>query len=131
MEHFCVMNAYRKIIDGLFEKNKIIHLYLIGENMMDKRRSAKAIIKWDINPSGFQVNEWIRDIVVIFGEIKGKQIIGDTWTVLVNIKGFIENTWDTNADVAFIVDVAPWHLLIKGFSFKFWNGMDIVTVIII
>jgi hypothetical protein len=97
---------------------------------VDKRRSVKALIKWEKDPSNFPVNEWLRDIVVIFGKIEGKQILGDAWTVLVKITEVIGNTWDTNADVAFIVDEAPWHLFEKGFSFKLWHGRDIATVTI-
>jgi hypothetical protein len=43
---------------------------------LDKRRTATALITWKIDPNNFPVNKWIRDIVVIFGEIKDKQILG-------------------------------------------------------
>jgi hypothetical protein len=93
--------------------------------------SAKAIIKWEFNPSSLAANEWLRDIVVIFGEVVGKQIIGDTWTVLVRITGFIPDTWNTYADVAFLVKEAPSHLLVEGYSFTLWAGRNIATVTII
>lgn len=94
-------------------------------------RCCKAIIQWDKDPTNFSINEWIRDIVVNYGEIKDKKFYGDTWTVLVRITKHIDGTWNTYADVAFIVDEAPWHLLDSGYSFKLWAGRDIATVIII
>lgn len=53
---------------------------------------------------------------------------GDTWTVLVRITSQVEGTWDTYADVAFIVDEAPWHLWEPGYSFNLWAGKDVATV---
>ncbi|MBU7316043.1 hypothetical protein [Paenibacillus oleatilyticus] len=93
-----------------------------------ERRSCKAIIEWDKDPSHFPVNEWLRDIVVNFGKIENNRFYGDTWTVLVKVNKLIYDTWNTEADVAFIVDEAPWHLLETGFSFKLWAGRDIATV---
>ncbi|MFC5649519.1 hypothetical protein ACFPYJ_10310 [Paenibacillus solisilvae] len=98
---------------------------------MDDSRLAKALIQWDLNPSGFLVKEWLRDIVVNFGQIENKQFYGDTWTVLVRITEFIDDSWLTYADVAFVVDEAPWHLLEKDYSFKLWAGRDIAIVTII
>ncbi|MGC5327683.1 hypothetical protein [Brevibacillus sp. SYSU BS000544] len=95
------------------------------------RKSAKAMINWDIDPSNLPTNEWIRDIVMNTGEIRGNRIYGDTWTVLVRITSHINGTWDTFADVAFIVDEAPWHLLKKDYTFTLWSGKDIATVTII
>lgn len=96
-----------------------------------ERRSCKAIIEWDKDPSRLPLNEWLRDIVVHFGEIKNRTMLGDTWTVLVRINGFVADTCHTYADVAFIVDEAPWHLLENGYSFKLWSGRDIATVTIL
>ncbi|KEQ21672.1 hypothetical protein [Paenibacillus tyrfis] len=93
-----------------------------------KRRSCKAIIEWDKDPSLFPVNEWLRDIVVNFGKIENNRFYGDTWTVLVKVNKLIDDAWNTEADVAFIVDEAPWHLLEAGFSFNLWAGRDIATV---
>ncbi|QSF45664.1 hypothetical protein [Paenibacillus tianjinensis] len=97
---------------------------------MDKR-FIKAHISWKKDPSKFPVNEWMRDIVVHYGEIKDKILYGDTWTVLVRITRHIEGTWDTYADVAFIVDEAPWELLETGYRFNLWAGKDIAIVTII
>lgn len=77
------------------------------------------------------MNEWMRDIVVNYGEIKDKIFYGDTWTVLVRITRHIDGTWDTYADVAFIVDEAPWQLLETGYRFNLWAGRDIATVTIV
>jgi len=44
---------------------------------------------------------------------------------------FLCATWDTYADVAFIMDEAPWHLLEKGYSFNLWAGKDIAVITII
>ncbi|MFE6795376.1 hypothetical protein [Paenibacillus chitinolyticus] len=98
---------------------------------MDNRRFIKAFIKWEKDPSQFPASEWMRDIVVNYGEIKDKTFYGDTWTVLVRITRHIEGTWDTYADVAFIVDEAPWKLLETGYSFNLWAGKDIAVVTII
>ncbi|PUA36420.1 hypothetical protein C8Z91_23725 [Paenibacillus elgii] len=98
---------------------------------MVERRHCNAIIEWDKDPSHYPTNVWLRDIVVIYGEIIDKKIYGNTWTVLVRITQLIDNSWSTYADVAFIVDEAPWHLLEKGYSFKLWAGRDIATVTIL
>ncbi|WP_373231485.1 hypothetical protein [Cohnella sp.] len=95
------------------------------------RKSVKALIKWNKDPSRYADNEWLRDIVANFGGIKDKKFYGDTWTVLVRITKYIEGTWDTYADVAFIVDEAPWQLLVTGYSFNLWAGKDIATVTIV
>lgn len=95
------------------------------------RRFVKALIKWNKDPIHFPVNEWMRDIVVNFGEIKNKTFYGDTWTVLVRITRHIDGTWDTYADVALIVDEAPWQLLETGYSFNLWAGKDIAIVTIV
>ncbi|NEN82591.1 hypothetical protein [Paenibacillus elgii] len=96
-----------------------------------ERQSCKAIIEWDKDPSCFPVNEWLRDIVVNFGKVGNNKFYGETWTVLVKVNKLIDDTWNTEADVAFIVDEAPWHLLETGFSFKLWAGRDIATVTIL
>ncbi|WP_284640783.1 hypothetical protein [Paenibacillus silviterrae] len=83
-----------------------------------ERKSVRAIIQWHQDPSKHPVNEWISDIVVNFGEIQGKKLMGETWTVLVKNTSFIEGTWNTYALVDFIVDEAPSHLLIPDFNFK-------------
>ena len=98
---------------------------------MDNRRFIKALINWRKDPSKFPVNEWMRDIVVNYGEIRDKTFFGDTWTVLVRITRHIDGTWDTYADVAFIVDEAPWQLLETGYSFNLWAGKDIALATII
>ncbi|CAI6079523.1 hypothetical protein [Cohnella sp. JJ-181] len=97
-----------------------------------ERRYCKAIIEW-INgkdPNKFPLNEWLHDIVVIFGEVVGKIIHGDAWTVLVRVTEVIDES-HTYADVAFIVEEAPWHLLEPGYSFKLWAGRDIAAVTIL
>ncbi len=96
-----------------------------------ERRFEKAHIKWNNNPILFPVNEWMRDIVVNFGETRDKTFYGDTWTVLVRITKHIDGTWETYADVAFIVDEAPWQLLTTGYSFNLWAGKDIATATIV
>lgn len=96
-----------------------------------ERRFAKALIKWNKTPVLFPVNEWMREIIVSFGEIHDKTFYGDTWTVLVRITKHIDGTWDTYANVAFIVDEAPWQLLTTGYSFKLWAGKEIATVTIV
>lgn len=93
-----------------------------------ERKYSKALIEWDNNPNQFPVNEWLKDLVMNFGIIDGKVFSGDTWTVLVRITEFIDDTWHTYADVAFIVDEAPWQLLINGYSFKLWHGREVATV---
>lgn len=95
------------------------------------RRFVKAFINWNKDPSRIPVNEWIKGIVVHYGEIKDKTFYGDTWTVLVRITKHNDNTWDTYADVAFIVDEAPWQLLETGYSFNLWSGNDFATVTIV
>ncbi|MFC3803832.1 MULTISPECIES: hypothetical protein [unclassified Cohnella] len=99
---------------------------------MMERRHCKAIIEWDKDKdtSKFPLNEWLRDIVVIFGEVVGKVIHGDVWTVLVRVTEVVDDS-HTYADVAFIVDGAPWHLLEPGFSFKLWAGREIAAVTIL
>lgn len=52
---------------------------------MNDIRHAQALITWHRDPSKFSRNEWIRDIVVDYGEIIGGVMHGDTWTVLVRI----------------------------------------------
>ncbi|WP_127530106.1 hypothetical protein [Paenibacillus kobensis] len=98
---------------------------------MDNQRFVKAHIHWKKDPSKFPVNQWIRDIVVNYGETKDKTFYGETWTVLVKITRPIDGTWDTYADIAFIVDEAPWQLLETGYSFNLWAGKDIAAVTII
>lgn len=95
------------------------------------RRPVQALIHWDIDPSRLPLNEWIRDLIVNFGQIKDKTLYGDSWTVLVRITKPMEGTRDTYADVAFIVDEAPWHLLEPGFCFKLWAGKEVATVVIL
>ncbi len=41
-----------------------------------ERRFEKAHIKWNNNPILFPVNEWMRDIVVNFGEPEIKHFMG-------------------------------------------------------
>lgn len=98
---------------------------------METRRSVKAIVTWYKDPSRFQVNECLRDIIVNVGELRDGVFYGDSWTVLVRITDFVDGTWDTYSDVAFIVDEAPWHLLEKGYSFKLWHGRDIAKLTIL
>lgn len=95
---------------------------------MDDIRHSQALITWHRDPSKFSRNEWIRDIVVDYEEIIGGGTQGGTWTVLVRITSQVEGTWDTYADVAFIVDEAPWHLWVPGYSFNLWAGKDVATV---
>lgn len=82
-------------------------------------------------PRRVSSKQWLRDHVVNYGEIKDKTIFGDTWTVLVRITRHIDGTWYTYADVAFIVDEAPWQLLESGYSFNPWARNDIAKVNII
>ncbi|MGO4108713.1 hypothetical protein [Paenibacillus sp. YAF4_2] len=95
---------------------------------METIRSVKAIISWDRDPTKYELNIWLRDLIVHFGIIEGRQLMGDAWTVSVRVTGFIEGTWDTYADVGFIVDEAPWHELVSGYTFRLWAGKEIATV---
>ncbi|WP_219837591.1 hypothetical protein [Paenibacillus sp. R14(2021)] len=95
---------------------------------MESSRSVKATITWEKDPARFLLNTWITDIIVNYGELKGKHFIGDSWTVPVRITSFVEGTWDTFADVGFLVDEAPWHLLVSGYTFRLWAGKEIATV---
>jgi len=96
-----------------------------------ERRSCQAIIEWDKDPASFPINEWLQDLVVNFGKIENNKLCGETWTVLVKISSSIGGTWNTYAEVAFIVDEAPWHLLKPGYRFKLWVGKDIAAVNIV
>ncbi|PWW08731.1 hypothetical protein DFQ01_101457 [Paenibacillus cellulosilyticus] len=98
---------------------------------MTDRRYVKAIISWRRDPSQLPVNEWLRDFIIHMGEIKDRSLQGDTWTVLVRVTGHINETWDTHADVAYLVDEAPWIMLEAGYSFKLWAGKDNADVTII
>ncbi|MFF2480906.1 hypothetical protein [Paenibacillus sp. NPDC058071] len=98
---------------------------------MSNKRFVEALIKWDRDPSMCPLNEWMRDFVVTYGPIKEKTFYGDTWTVLVRITRQMEGTWDTYADIAFIVDEAPWEKLESGYSFHLWAGRNIAVVTII
>jgi len=91
--------------------------------------SVKAIIKWDFDPLSLPFHEWIRDLIVITGEIRGREIT-EAWTVLVKVVERIPESWDTYAEVKYITDDAPWHLWHQGYSFKLWNGRDVATVMI-
>ncbi len=96
-----------------------------------EQRHCKAIIEWYQDPSDYALHTWLRDIVMIDGEIVDRQIIGSTWTVPVRITSFVDDTWQTYADVGFLVDEAPWDLLISGYTYKLWAGKDIATVTIL
>ncbi|WP_438498376.1 hypothetical protein [Paenibacillus sp. IHBB 3054] len=74
---------------------------------------------------------WKPPVSRSYGEIKDRIFYGNTWTVLVRITRHIDGAWDTYADVAFIVDEAPWQLLEAGYSFNLWAGKDIAIVTII
>lgn len=80
---------------------------------MDDIRHAQALITWYRDPSSFSRDEWIRDIVVHYGEIIDRVMHRDTWTVLFRIISQVEGTWDTYADVAFLL--TP-HLGICGYQ---------------
>jgi len=95
---------------------------------LESTRSLKSIIAWERDPNNYARNVWLRDLIVYNGEIKGKQFIGDTWTMPVRITGMIEGTWNTYADVCFLVDEAPWHDLVSGYTFRLWAGSEIATV---
>ncbi|MCY9659965.1 hypothetical protein P5G65_16055 [Paenibacillus chondroitinus] len=95
---------------------------------MDTNCSLRAIITWERDPSNIPKDVWLRDLIVNYGEIIGKTFTGDCWTVPVKVTGFIEGTWDTYADVRFLVEEAPWHLLVGGYCFKLWAGKEIATV---
>jgi hypothetical protein len=95
---------------------------------METIRSVKALITWDTDPSKFPCNTWLQDIIVHFGITEGKQLTGEAWTVQVKISGLIEGTWDTYADVQFLVDDAPWQDLISGYTFRLWAGREVATV---
>lgn len=91
--------------------------------------SAKALIRWEFDPSPLPLNEWLRDLVVITGEIRGREVT-EAWTVLVKIVDRVPESWNSYAEVKFITESAPWHLWQQGFSFKLWNGKDVATVTI-
>lgn len=91
---------------------------------------TRAIIHWEIDPSSLPNHEWLRDLVVITGEIRGREIT-EAWTVLVKVIEQIPESWDTNAEVKFITESAPWHLWRKGYSFKLWSGKNVATVTIL
>ncbi|MEW9701958.1 hypothetical protein [Paenibacillus sp. SI8] len=95
---------------------------------MEDRRSAKAKIEWYKDPSRYPLNVWLRDIIVNYGELKDRTFTGQSWTFLVRVTSLVEDSWSIYADVAFIVDEAPWHLLVKGYSFNLWAGREIATV---
>ncbi|MDI4648034.1 hypothetical protein [Cohnella hashimotonis] len=59
-----------------------------------ERKHRKAIIEWDKDkdPNKFPLNEWLRDIVVIFGEVVGRIIHGDVWTVLVRVTEVVDES---------------------------------------
>lgn len=95
---------------------------------MDTNRSVKAIISWELDPSNISKDVWLRDLVVNFGELIGRTFTGDTWTVPVKVTKPIDGTWDTYADVCFLVEEAPWHLLVSGYVFRLWAGKEIATV---
>ncbi|MDQ0060207.1 hypothetical protein J2T14_002379 [Paenibacillus harenae] len=71
--------------------------------------SVNALITWDRDPSSFSCNTWLQDLIVNCGSLEGRQFVGDAWTVQVRITDLIEGTWDTYADIRFIVDDAPWQ----------------------
>ncbi|MFC0213116.1 hypothetical protein ACFFK0_11735 [Paenibacillus chartarius] len=98
---------------------------------MEDRRSVKARIEWYKDPKNYPMNVWLRDIIVNYGELKDRTFTGQSWTILVRVTGLIENTWNTYADVAFLVDEAPWNLLEEGHTFKLWAGKDIAIVTIL
>ncbi|WPP39702.1 hypothetical protein SK066_13825 [Paenibacillus hunanensis] len=93
-----------------------------------EHKHYKARIEWYNDPSHYLLHTWLRDIVTIDGIVVDRQIIGQTWTVPVRITSFIDDTWGTYADVGFLVDEAPWHLLETGYTFRLWAGKDIATV---
>lgn len=95
---------------------------------METIRSVKALITWDSDPSKYPCNTWLRDLIINYGSLEGKQFTGEAWTVLVRITGLIEGTWDTYADVRFIVDDAPWQDLVRGYTFRLWAGREVATV---
>ncbi|MEO3948074.1 hypothetical protein [Gorillibacterium sp. CAU 1737] len=95
------------------------------------RRHCKAIVKWERDPSQYPVHEWLRDLVVIYGEVIDRRIEGDAWTVLVRITDFADRKWMTYADVAFLVEEAPWYLFETGYAFSLWAGKNIAKVTIL
>jgi len=88
---------------------------------------VKAIINWEFDPSSLPLHEWLRDLVVITGEIRGREIT-ESWTVLVKVVERIPDSWDTHAEVKFVTEIAPWYLWQHGYSFKLWNGKYVATV---
>lgn len=107
------------------------HDIRVEEVLLEDKRSVRAKIDWFKDPKKYPMNVWLRDIIVNYGELKDMTFTGQSWTVLVRITSHIEDSWSTYADVAFIVDEAPWHLLVKGYSFNLWAGKDIATVTIL
>lgn len=95
---------------------------------MGNIRSVHALVQWDTEPIKYPSNIWLPDLIVHFGSIEGNKLTGEAWTVPVRITGFIEGTCDTYADVRFLVDEAPWHLLVSGYEFRLWAGREIATV---
>lgn len=95
---------------------------------MGTNRSVNALVQWDKDPSKYPCNIRLPDLIVHYGSIEGKRLTGEAWTVPVRITGYIEGTYDTYADVRFLVDEAPWHLLVSGYEFKLWAGREIATV---
>lgn len=95
---------------------------------MESIRFVKALIHWDKDPSKYPCNTWLPDLIVHYGSIEGRQLTGEAWTVPVRITSLIEGTHDTYADVRFLVDDAPWHLLVSGYMFKLWAGKDIASI---
>lgn len=95
---------------------------------METIRSVKALITWDSDPSKYPCNTWLLDLIVNYGTLEGKQFTGEAWTVPVKITGLIEGTWDTYADVRFLVDDAPWQELVSGYTFRLWAGREVATV---
>jgi hypothetical protein len=99
-----------------------------GGAIMQAIRSVKALITWDKDSSKFPCNIWLQELIVNYGDLEGEQFTGDTWTVPVRITSQIEGTWQTYADVRFLVDDAPWGDLVSGYTFRLWAGREIATV---
>jgi hypothetical protein len=95
---------------------------------MERIRLVKALITWDSDPSEYPCNTWLQELIVQYGSTEGKQLSGEAWSVPVRITGLIEGTWETYADVRFLVDDAPWQVLVSGYTFRLWAGTEIATV---
>jgi len=95
---------------------------------METIRLVNALITWKSDPRNLPYNIWLQDLIVNYGKLECNQFSGEAWTVQVRITDLIEDTWDTYADVRFIVDDAPWQDLISGYTFRLWAGREVATV---